>query len=403
MIFTRYCMERNTSMFRHTTGWNRRLYVLIRACAALCLAVLGLAVASGAPAAAQGVPDRAGLPAGARPLSTARAHGSSVRRDTETIKYWSGSFTYQDTTYPFTMVGTDPAAGSKTTSVPMKLIPVRLVFADGTVLDGSSKAGLTIQSPMFQATDVGAGTGGAAPHDVTQVADAIQRAEFANYVSTTSPGYHVLLGGPALLATQTLHVPTDKGFVVQDSAGENIGLVDIDWFDAQLVQLMSALHIKAVTVPIFLTNNTVLYIQNPNNCCVFGYHNALGSTSPSGKQQVQTYIFSSYLTEHVFGTANLADIDGLSHEVSEWMNDPFVNNVVPPWSVPSQPQYGCTAVLETGDPLVSVAFALTMPNGVTYHPQDEAFLPWFARQVPSTSYHGHYTYLATFADVSPPC
>jgi hypothetical protein len=280
---------------------------------------------------------------------------------------------------------------------------MRLVFADGTVLDGSAKAGLTIQSPMFQATDVGAGTGGAAPHDVTQVADAIQRAEFASYVSTTSPGYHVLLGGPGLLATQTLHIPADKGFVVQDFAGENVGLVDIDWFDAQLIQLMSALHINALSLPVFLTNNTVLYIQDPGNCCVFGYHNALGGVTPSGKQAVQTYIFASYLTENVFGTANLADVDGLSHEVSEWMNDPFVNNGVPPWSVPSAPQYGCTAVLETGDPLVGTAFALPMPNGVTYHPQDEAFLSWFARQVPSIGYHGHYTYLATFADVSPPC
>ena len=31
------------------------------------------------------------------------------------------------------------------------------------------------------------------------------------------------------------------------------------------------------------------------------------------------------------------------------------------------------------------------------------FLSWFARQVPSIGYHGHYTYLATFGDVSPPC
>jgi hypothetical protein len=389
-------------MLRHNKGWNRRMYVVVRGCAALCLAVMGLVGASAAPAAAQVTPHR-GLPSGARPMSTARAHGSSVRSGTETIKYWSGSFTYQGTTYPYTMVGTDPAAGSKTTSVPVKLVPLRLVFADGTVLDGSAKAGLTIQSPMFQTTDVGAGTGGAAPHDVTQVADAIQRAEFASYVSTTSPGYHVLLGGPGLLATQTLHVPADKGFAAQDGAGENIGLVDYGWFDAQLGQLMSALNIKAVTLPVFLTNNTVLYIQDPANCCVFGYHGAAGSVGPSGKQQVQTYIFASYLTKNVFGLEELADIDGLSHEVSEWMNDPFVNNVVPPWSVPSEPQYGCTPFLETGDPLVTVAFALTMSNGVTYHPQDEAFLSWFARQVPSIGYHGHYTYLATFPDVAPGC
>jgi hypothetical protein len=38
-----------------------------------------------------------------------------------------------------------------------------------------------------------------------------------------------------------------------------------------------------------------------------------------------------------------------------------------------------------------------------YHPQDEAFLSWFAHQQPSIGYHGLYTYLGTFGSPAPTC
>ena len=86
----------------------------------------------------------------------------------------------------------------------------------------------------------------------------------------------------------------------------------------------------------------------------------------------------------------------LSHEIAEWCNDPFGSNVVPPWEV--LPEYPCNALLEVGDPVVGVAFS---ENG--YHLQDEAFLSWFARQVPSVGMGGRYTYLGTFTAPPPIC
>lgn len=53
----------------------------------------------------------------------------------------------------------------------------------------------------------------------------------------------------------------------------------------------------------------------------------------------------------------LQDIHALSHEIAEWGDDPFVNNTVEPWLTPTAPQYGCTGVLETGDPVVGIGFA----------------------------------------------
>ena len=92
----------------------------------------------------------------------------------------------------------------------------------------------------------------------------------------------------------------------------------------------------------------------------------------------------------------LGDIHALSHEVSEFYDDPFVNNTVEPWLTPTAPQYGCSAFLETGDPVVGIGFAMGVntfqqgpnPNGTQsadgyYHPEDEVFLPWFMRSSPN--------------------
>jgi hypothetical protein len=78
----------------------------------------------------------------------------------------------------------------------------------------------------------------------------------------------------------------------------------------------------------------------------------------------------------------LADIHALSHEVSEWLDDPYLNNAVQPWKTPTAPQYGCTGVLEVGDPVVGIWYGLDGNNvgaedGYNYygqyHPENEVF------------------------------
>jgi hypothetical protein len=126
---------------------------------------------------------------------------------------------------------------------------------------------------------------------------------------------------------------------------------------------------------------------------------------------VQTYIYAAWATPGTYSgfltdytgtrsapspTRGLADIHPLSHEVSEWLDDPFVNNAVQPWLTPTAPQYGCTNLLETGDPVVAIGFAMGTnvydqgpnPDGTQsadgyYHPEDEVLLPWFMRLAPN--------------------
>ena len=139
-------------------------------------------------------------------------------------------------------------------------------------------------------------------------------------------------------------------------------------------------------LPIFLVNNTFLYQGTIDNCCMLGYHGATSSYNGNGSQQVNTYMFASYSVQGVFAPNDgdtesfIADIHGLSHEVQEWYDDPFINNLVNPWLTPTAPQYGCTNVLETGDPVVGYGFKITMSNGITYHPEDEVHFSWFARE-----------------------
>ncbi len=94
----------------------------------------------------------------------------------------------------------------------------------------------------------------------------------------------------------------------------------------------------------------------------------------------------------------IEDVNALSHEIAEWYNDPFVDNLTPPWISPIAPQYGCNNFLEVGDPLVGVVF---VKHG--YHLQDEAFFSWFAKQPVSWGIKHRYTYLGTFSMPSPTC
>jgi hypothetical protein len=352
----------------------------------------------------------------------------------DTIPSFTSSFTdpTNGQTYHYTMVGTDPSKGNATTTIPTMIIPMRFVFdasADPNVnvLDGTDKVAATKNSPVFRRADIGAAANSTAsappqppdtppgvapdprivhePSDTTQLGDAIYRAQWHK----TGTGYHVLLGTPAVSATQTIAVPKQQGQIVVGSrSGADIGLMSYSWFSSHLTNLLRSMHISSHVLPIFLVNNTFLYQGSPGNCCVLGYHGATSSTNGNGTQQVNTYMFASYSQQGIFSAnagdteSYIADIHGLSHEVQEWYDDPFVNNTVNPWLTPTAPQYGCTSYLETGDPVVGYGFKISL-NGIVYHPEDEVHYSWFARETPSRAEQGYYTYLNNFAHAAQGC
>ncbi len=297
-----------------------------------------------------------------------------------TIPTWHSAFTLKGVTYPYTMVGTNPAAGSRTTTVPTVIIPLALKYANGVILDGTTKAQAVRNSPIFKPTSFVSGK--------TQYGDAIQRAEFWSNVRT-HPGYHVLLGQPAILPTVALTVPAKYGQEISSGSFQQ-AQIDINWFYSQEVGLITRLHIPATTLPVFLTYDSFLY--DTSGCCILGYHDAF---TLGGK--IYTHIFASYIDPGLFGAGTgITDVDALSHEVAEWMNDPFVNNRVPNWTAGNG--YGCTNALEVGDPLVGTSFTV---NG--YSLQDEALLPWFSRTASPGTYHARYSFLGTFTHYAASC
>jgi hypothetical protein len=379
-------------MSKHT-----RLFAVVVAVIAAAIAVSSAAAGSGPYTAAQ-------FDATAKPKFSSEG-GTSPTRTSKTIPYWGSSFTdpTNGQTYGYTMVGTNPSRGNATTTVPTSIVPFRFVFSDGQVMDGTADVTKTIASPIFQAY-----THPLSLNDHTQTVDAFYRAQW-NKVGT---GYHVLLGQPQVYPTQTVVVPKNQGFVFPNSRGIPVGLMSYSWFSSKLKNTMLDLNIDPTTLPIFLTHNTMLYIGTTDNCCVIGYHGASSSANGNGFQKVQTYMFAAYSTPRTFGGwpgVGISDIHAMSHEVAEWYDDPFVNNYVNPWLTPTAPQYGCTDVLETGDPVVGFWYPLG-PNPYdgaaadnVWHPEDEVYFSWFARESPSRALFGRYTYMGTFTEPAHGC
>jgi hypothetical protein len=324
--------------------------------------------------------------------------GATPGPNSRTVPHWSFTFTdpTNNVTYPITMVGTDPAAGGSTL-ITAEIIPLKIRFSNGAVLDGSNRAAAVQSSPLFNPATFNSVIANSA---TGQYGDVFMRAQF----NKLNSAYHVNLTLPAILPTVTIDVPQNQGqgFSTGDPAFPGIGLVDAGWMAPRLQNLLGQLHIDETTLAIFLTDNVMLYDKTIDNCCIIGFHSASRNTNTNGSAPIQTMIFASYTAPGTFGVdpndgLGIQDIHALSHELSEWLDDPFVNNAVQPWLTPTAPQYGCTSLLETGDPVVGIWFPLpgnpdnSFFAGGVWHPEDEVFWPWFLRQSPSSSFNGHYT------------
>ncbi|CAM3682961.1 hypothetical protein [Pelomonas saccharophila] len=351
--------------------------------------------------------------------------GATVLPTTRTIPHWWGSMTdpTNGASYGYNMVGANPyscAGPDCTVVIQVDIVPL-IVNIGGLSFSGSDVLAPTLASPVFQGNDYGAtlfATAGAANHprgpggllsqgdagQMLQLQDATMRAQF-NQAGQSS--YHLILL-PNVLPAVTISVPANQGTLRQSGRGVVFADVDIGWWSSQINNLRN--QADPTHLAMFLTDNVMLYDgNNPSNCCVIGYHgtkatgNGGGSTNSNGNAEVQTFVWASWVQPGLFARPNggtswaLQDIHALSHEIAEWADDPFVNNAVQPWLTPTAPQYGCTTLLETGDPVVGIGFAMGVntyqqgsnPNGTQsadgyYHPEDEVFLPWFLRTAPNT-------------------
>jgi hypothetical protein len=284
---------------------------------------------------------------------------------------WSGSFRdLTGKTVNYVMVGTNPATTNTSSTVPVYIIPIKMVYGrlNGNMTfdpvahvlpNGRNIVQNITASPLFNNLNF---TQGGTNLGTTQYIDAYQRGNFWSSVVTNS-GYHVLLGSPTVLSEQTINVSALQGRVMNNPFGSGkVGTMSINSFDSRLQSFISGFaQLNPGVLPIFVTYD--IYLTQSGSCCIGGYHSANGA-NPGG----QTYSYATYVDS---AGAFSQDVSALSHEIGEWMDDPFVNNAV-----------NCTdnSIMENGDPLEGNAnyggFPYTL-NGFTYNLQSLVFIDYF--------------------------
>lgn len=347
-------------------------------------------------------------------------------------------------TYTGVMVGRSPLVrGTRTTTVPVVIIPVVIEAQQGFVMNPTSAdpgctqniaatpLSLTQQSPIFN--NVG-WTFGPTFMGNTQYPDATQRANFWQAMAANGGqnAYHTLLGTPTVAPTQVVIAPGATpgsaipfdfnnpnpqpnasqivafGFgncgTITSGATNRRGVMNVmsfQFFDPIAEQILANVHVPATSFALFLFYDTVMSNgfpliipkatpQNPNpgpqlgSCCILGYHSDNDDTSPN---LITTYGVVDFDRGVTFTDGNgnvvVKDTSVMAHEVQEWMDDPLGNNLTPAWGHIGQ-QSGCQNNLEEGDPLSGTLYpGVPMPNGFTYHLQDVGpYFSWFFRTPP---------------------
>jgi hypothetical protein len=356
-----------------------------------------------------------------RPLNASPEALNKALAGADTLPLWRYTVTASrdSNTYSGIMVGTDPSV-NQLTGVPTVIVPLIFKMPDGGVFDPTvpdpcagtgtlSDLQLVQGSPIvlnapftFGGTDVGS----------AQYVDAFQRANFWTASPNGGSGVEVNTNHHTRLNISiaepiVVNVPPGGGATWTGLGCGNFGVINIAWFDSGLVGVTQADYLttrifpllqqrgllSANKLPVFLMPNVTMAIFSVSpffNCCILGYHGAVLDANGN----VQTYSPVDFDSTGAFGPA-VADTSIMSHEVAEWMNDPFGGNPVPAWGHVGQ-QGGCQGNLEVGDPLTGTNMPpVTMANGFTYHLQELAFFSWFYG-APSIAANGWFSDNNTF-------
>jgi hypothetical protein len=329
--------------------------------------------------------------------------------------------------YNGTTIGRSPyAKGKTTTNIPAVIVPlivtVNGVTNDPTAVlsgscvypetwDNSTPVQLTVQSPVFTApsnawfmNNQNIGTG--------QYIDAFRRAYFWSLLSGSS--HHTVLTPVTVAAAVTVPASaidatatTNKSACLEAAdPADQIVLGSSDppgkftpWLEGTLIpNLRAAGTINSGELVYFLFFNVTF-------SDAYGFHSSVRN--------------QSYAISFINGSdCCFPDVKTISHEVGEWMDDPYpsnTQNLTPAWATRTDPDDGTPLegssradLWEVGDPSSVYLFPpVLMPNGVTYNPQELTFFSWFYG-APSIaagnqfSNNGHFTSDAGVVCVAPP-
>ncbi len=332
-----------------------------------------------------------------------------------------------------TMVGTSPFSNPGSTSVATQVIPLIIrthtlatsldpttgilgtvpgeftsdpTDEQSTCLTAPNNIPLKLleQSPLFTPASF---TFGAVSVGKTQYIDAFMRANFWNVLGSNRSQYHVLLGPVQVLEPIEIDVPANEGLAIDPSVFglcAPLTVIDLNWIDAYLngtvLPRVTGQGVNPGTLPLYFVYNVVeaAPVTNLNTCCILGYHAITGHPLPT-----QTYAIGDFEMTGAF-PSSINDSAVLSHELGEWVNDPYTVNEVAPWGNTGQVSGACSNLLEVGDPLTGTEIPPVVgANGFTYDLQELAFYSWFIG-APATGANGWFSDNGTFlTDAGHPC
>src|SRR5664280_1465633 len=334
-----------------------------------------------------------------------------------TIPLWSATATDQNNgkKYNVRFVGKSPlvASASASATISAPIVALDLKFFNGDVFrpeatdpkcgfSGTTAVARVLGSPIYQKHSY---SFGGTSIGTTQYVDAFQRANFYYYTQPggSSPGYHVLLNPTAhfYYYPTPISVPRSDSAIGSGRCGPVAG-VSITWLQGLIKNtlipgLTRSFGIGSTQFPVFILYNVVMC--DSGGCGILGFHDSYKNAAGHS----QTYAVAEYDTSG----AGFPDVEALSHEVGEWMNDPLVGsastvNLVPHFGNIGQVS-GCQNNLEVGDALSGHTTSVHMSNGVTYHPQQMVFVGWFYHFNPSLGVNNWYSNLGTLLGFAKPC
>jgi chitinase len=279
-------------------------------------------------------------------------------------KWWlffSAVLAYAQGTVPtfrqgsYTLLGRDPAQGGITT-IPTVLVPVTLSFnGKDFAIDPRG----VLRSPVFLRYAFAGGR--------TQYVDAMLRATFPK-----ADAWHTLLGKPVIKPVK-INVPVGYGYVLHsEKSGRSLGVADVEFVQKELFKQVSR---QDGSLVIAVTQNVTYYADGDATiCCSWGTH---GLDSATGN----SFVLASYL-DHAPSVVEDADVQPLTEQLAEFVNDPLRNNAFSPWM--RQNACGGTGagsryfLLEPTDinPKNNIPASKAFAAG-SYHLQNVALLPWY--------------------------
>ncbi len=388
----------------------------------LCLAMVALLVIPGKPHAQAAMKQPLRAYFGYIPWTEGTdedALAASIVSKTIPLSSFSHTASKNGKTYKDTIVGQNPFL-KKHTPTTVKILLVPMIIDIGTsVFDSTapnSCGGSLGNSDLanFQASpiltpvtfDGGSGAGHAALINGVNMGtqtynDAHRRAEFLNAIGGPLSAYHTNYE-VTVTSTQTITAATTVGHsAIAGSGCSLLGGLDFTFFDNYFRStVLPAVGGKPTSFVIFLMHNVVFYQGSPSDCCILGYHGAIG-------KPVQTYSPTDYDTTGQFDPG-IVNVSIAAHEIGEWLDDPLGTNPTPPWGNIGQ-VVGCQKNWEVGDALTGTDFpAILMPNGVTYNPQETVFWSWFYSKDHGAYFQnieagGKYSMNGTFGGPSEKC